>query len=141
MEQRKRIAMVAHDRQKPAMVDWARRNRATLARHRLWGTGTTGAKVAEGADLPVTLLKSGPLGGDLQLGAMIAEGELDILFFFIDPLSAHPHDVDVKALLRISTLNQTVLACNVATADFIMRSGLMDGPYEPAATAAEQREC
>lgn len=131
MEPRKRIAMVAHDSQKPAMVAWAKRHRDVLAGHELWGTGTTGGRVAEGAGLDVTLLKSGPLGGDLQLGAMITEGRLDILFFFTDPLAALPHDVDVKALLRISTLNQTVIACNAATADFIIGSSLMNAPYDP----------
>lgn len=132
MSDRKRIALVAHDRQKPDMVAWAQVNRRTLAQHELWGTGTTGGLVAQEAGLSVQLLKSGPLGGDQQLGAMIAEGRLDILVFFSDPLSAMPHDVDVKALLRISTLHQIVLACNRATADFIVSSDLLNRRYKAA---------
>lgn len=130
MPPQKRIALVAHDLQKPAMVEWAGRHRARLSRHLLWATGTTGARVAEETGLPITRLKSGPLGGDQQLGAMIAEGRLDILIFFVDPLSAMPHDVDVKALLRISTLAQTAFACNAATADFILESVLFDHAYD-----------
>ncbi|SFC89846.1 methylglyoxal synthase [Tropicimonas isoalkanivorans] len=131
MKARKRIALVAHDAMKPALVAWAARNREVLARHELWGTGTTGGKVAEGTGLEVKRLKSGPLGGDQQIGAMIAEGELDILVFFSDPLTAMPHDVDVKALLRISTLGQVVVACNAATADFVVASSLFDSDYTP----------
>lgn len=129
---KKRIALVAHDRQKPAIVAWAKFNRDILAICELWGTATTGGLVAKEAELDVTLLKSGPLGGDQQLGAMIAEGRLDILIFFADPLAAMPHDVDVKALLRISTLNQTALACNRTTADFVIAASLFNQPYEVA---------
>ncbi|WP_068119295.1 methylglyoxal synthase [Tropicimonas marinistellae] len=136
MAARKRIALVAHDAMKPALVAWAARNRDVLARHDLWGTGTTGGKVAEGTGLEVTRLKSGPLGGDQQIGAMIAEGELDILVFFSDPLTAMPHDVDVKALLRISTLEQVVVACNAATADFVVASGLLEAAYSPVESEA-----
>lgn len=128
MSATKRIALVAHDNQKSGMVAWATANRDALSRHALWGTGTTGGLIAEATGLEVTRLKSGPLGGDQQLGAMIAEDKLDILIFFTDPLSAHPHDVDVKALLRISTLKEVVLACNAATADFILASRLIDAP-------------
>lgn len=123
-----RIALVAHDTQKAALADWARRHRDALAQHTLWATGTTGLRVTEATGLPVTRLKSGPLGGDQQLGAMIAERRLDILIFFTDPLTAMPHDVDVKALLRISTLNQVAMACNERTADFILTSPLMRAP-------------
>jgi methylglyoxal synthase len=130
MHTKKRLALVAHDLQKPAIVAWAKRHRDVLERCELWGTGTTGGMVARETGLRITLLKSGPLGGDLQLGAMIAGEQLDILIFFTDPLTAMPHDVDVKALLRISTLNQTVLACNWATADFVLTSRLFDQPYE-----------
>lgn len=129
----KRVALVAHDAKKAEMVEWARANIDRLRRHRLWATGTTGALVTKETGLDITLLKSGPLGGDLQLGAMIAGDELDILIFFSDPLSAMPHDVDVKALLRISTLRQTVIACNRATADYVFQSSLLDLP----ATAGE----
>jgi methylglyoxal synthase len=132
MPGRKRLALVAHDRKKPAIAAWAKANRDALAQCHLWGTGTTGALVARETGLNVTLLKSGPLGGDLQLGAMIAEGQLDILIFFTDPLTAMPHDVDVKALVRISTLNETILACNEATADFVIASRLFHEPYENA---------
>lgn len=124
----KRIALVAHDAKKDEMVAWALEHAAVLHRHHLWATGTTGSRVAEETGLAITLLKSGPLGGDQQLGAMIVEGGLDILIFFTDPLSAMPHDVDVKALIRISTLNQTVLACNRATADLIIRAIQRDDP-------------
>lgn len=129
MGPRKRIALVAHDSQKPDMVAWAEANQPMLAQHELWGTGTTGSQVAEGTSLDISLLKSGPLGGDQQLGAMIVEGRLDILIFFTDPLAALPHDVDVKALQRISTLYQTVIACNRATADFVMRSDFTNATY------------
>ncbi len=128
----KRIALVAHDARKEEMVAWARANLRLLQRHRIWATGTTGRLVAEETGLEICLLKSGPLGGDQQLGAMIAEDKLDILVFFSDPLSSMPHDVDIKALLRISTLKQTVVACNRATADYVFHSSLM---HEPANTA------
>ena len=125
-----RIALVAHDRMKDEMVCWAEKNIDRLKPHELYATGTTGARVSEKTGLEIILLKSGPVGGDQQLGAMIVEGRLDILFFFTDPLSAMPHDVDVKALLRISTLQQTVIACNRATADFVIRSELFGQPLE-----------
>lgn len=122
----KRIALVAHDEKKAEMVEWARDNVDILGRHKIWGTGTTGRLVAEQTGLEISLLKSGPMGGDQQLGAMIVDGELDVLFFFTDPLSALPHDVDVKALLRVSTLYQTVIACNRATADFVIHSRMFE---------------
>lgn len=125
---KKAIAIVAHDACKADMVEWATENVESLRPHHLKGTGTTGGLVAEKTGLSVELLRSGPLGGDQQLGALIAEGQLDILIFFTDPLSAMPHDVDVKALLRISTLMQIAVACNRATADFIIHSPLMNAP-------------
>lgn len=121
----KRIALVAHDNMKDSLVAWTLRHREALNRHALWATGTTGGRIRDATGLDVTLLLSGPLGGDQQLGAMIAEERLDVLIFFTDPLSAHPHDVDVKALTRISTLKQTVMACNEATADCVMGRGIM----------------
>lgn len=139
MEARKRIALVAHDSRKPAIVDWASRNRSRLSRHDLWGTGTTGGQVTDATGLAVSLLKSGPLGGDQQLGAMIAEGRLDILIFFTDPVATLPHDVDVKALIRISILHQTVIACNSATADFVMGSALIEQLNTAAEIAATPR--
>lgn len=115
-----RIGLVAHDDRKDEMVAWAKLNRAKLARHELWGTGTTGARVAKGTRLKVNLLKSGPLGGDAQLGAMIAEGRLDVLIFFQDPLTAMPHDVDIKSLGRLATLYDILFATNHKTADAVL---------------------
>ena len=119
-----RIGLVAHDDKKDEMCAWATQHRQQLSEHELWGTGTTGGRVMEATGLPVTLLKSGPLGGDQQLGAMIAEGRLDVLIFFIDPLSAQPHDVDVKALTRLATLYDVLYACNKSTAEAVLRGGL-----------------
>jgi methylglyoxal synthase len=131
MNAEKRIALVAHDRKKPELVDWVRVNEATLARHRLWATGTTGARIVEACPrLAVTALRSGPLGGDQQIGALIAEGGIDILIFFVDPLSPMPHDVDVKALTRLSTLYNVAAATNRATADFLIASPYFDAAYE-----------
>lgn len=115
-----RIGLVAHDDKKDELVAWCAKNRETLARHELWGTGTTGGRINEGTGLDVTRLLSGPLGGDAQLGAMIAEGRLDALIFFQDPLTALPHDVDVKALTRLATLYNIPLAINHATADAVL---------------------
>jgi methylglyoxal synthase len=115
-----RIGLVAHDDKKDEMVAWAGANKAKLALHELWGTGTTGGRVAEGTELPITLLKSGPLGGDAQLGAMIAEGRLDALIFFQDPLTAMPHDVDIKSLTRLATLYNILFAPNHRTADAVL---------------------
>ena len=115
-----RIGLVAHDDKKADLVAWAQVNRAKLARHELWGTGTTGGRVIDGTGLSVTRLLSGPLGGDAQLGAMIAESRLDVLIFFQDPLTALPHDVDVKALTRLATLYNVPFAVNRATADAVL---------------------
>lgn len=117
------MGLVAHDRLKPALVEWAQSWSAELAKLALFATGTTGGKVAEALPaLSVTRLKSGPLGGDLQLGALIAEERIDALIFFVDALSPHPHDVDVKALIRMATLAGIPFACNRATADAILRA-------------------
>lgn len=115
-----RIGLVAHDDKKADLVAWAQVNRDKLARHELWGTGTTGGRVIDGTGLSVTRLLSGPLGGDAQLGAMIAESRLDVLIFFQDPLTALPHDVDVKALTRLATLYNVPFAVNRATADAVL---------------------
>jgi methylglyoxal synthase len=115
-----RIGLVAHDDKKDEMCAWAVHHKHKLGEHELWGTGTTGGRVMSATGLPVTLLKSGPLGGDQQLGAMIAEGKLDVLIFFIDPLSAQPHDVDVKALTRLATLYDVPCANNKSTADAVL---------------------
>jgi methylglyoxal synthase len=114
------IGLVAHDDKKDDLCHWALANKAKLGQHQLWGTGTTGGRIIEATGLDVIRLKSGPLGGDQQLGAMIAEGKLDMLIFFIDPLSAQPHDVDVKALTRLATLYDVPFANNKSTADAIL---------------------
>ena len=126
--------MVAHDNCKPDLLDWARFNRDLLARHRLVATGTTGRLLERELALDVELLRSGPLGGDLQIGARIAEGGIDLLVFFWDPLEAQPHDPDVRALLRIAVVWNVPVASNRATADFLVSSPLLGSEYE-ASTA------
>lgn len=116
------IALVAHDQRKDALIAWAQAHAAELGRHRLYATGTTGGRLKAETGLEVTALKSGPLGGDAQIGGMIAEGRIDALVFFIDPLSALPHDVDVKSLLRLAILYDTLLAVNEATASAVFRA-------------------
>ena len=130
MSERKRIALIAHDNRKPDLLDWARYNRGTLSRHLLFATGTTGSWLETELDLRVQRFLSGPLGGDQQVGAGIAEGRIDFVIFFWDPLEPHPHDVDVKALLRIAVVYNVPIACNRATADFMLSSPLMDREYE-----------
>jgi methylglyoxal synthase len=129
LDDRKRIALIAHDNRKLDLLDWARFNRGTLARHELFGTGTTGALVEAEIGVPVHRFLSGPLGGDQQIGAGIAEGRVDIVIFFWDPLMSQPHDVDVKALLRIAVVHDCPIACNRATADFLLSSPLLGAPY------------
>jgi methylglyoxal synthase len=131
MPLRKQIALIAHDNRKSDLLAWSRFNRETLAEHELYATGTTGALIAEELDLPVNRFLSGPLGGDQQVGAAIAEGRIDFVIFFWDPLEPHPHDVDVKALLRIAVVYNVPIACNRSTADFLLSSPLMGVPYEP----------
>jgi methylglyoxal synthase len=130
MARRKRIALIAHDNRKGEMLEWARYNRETLGRHQLLATGTTGETLAEELDLDVVRFLSGPLGGDQQMGAAIAEGRVDVVIFFWDPLEPLSHDVDVKALLRIAVLYNVPIACNRATADFVLSSPLLEGEYE-----------
>ena len=138
MEPSKRIVLIAHDNRKEDLLEWAVFNRGTLAEHELFATGTTGALVAGALGLPVERFLSGPLGGDQQVGAAIAEGRLDLVVFFWDPLLPQPHDVDVKALLRIAVVHNVPIACNRATADFLLSSPLLSGPYERVGTAAER---
>ena len=140
---RKRIGLVAHDNKKQDLIEWARYNRGMLAAHDLVATGTTGLMLQRELDLPVTLLQSGPLGGDLQVGAMIADGSIDFLVFFWDPLEPQPHDTDVKSLLRIAVVWNIPVACDRASADFMISSPLMTGSYErrvPDYTAHNERE-
>jgi methylglyoxal synthase len=134
-EGRKRIALIAHDNLKQAMLEWARYNQGTLAGHELVATGTTGALLVEELGLPVHVFLSGPLGGDQQIGAAIAEGRIDVVIFFWDPLEPHSHDVDVKALLRIAVVYNVPIACNRSTADFLLSSPLLASNYEPEARA------
>jgi methylglyoxal synthase len=129
---RKRIAMVAHDHRKHDLLEWAEFNKTVLARHELIATGTTGKLLEERLDRPVKKMLSGPLGGDQQVGAMIAEGLIDVLIFFWDPMEAQPHDPDVKALLRLAVAWNIPTASNRATSDFLMTSPLMHEEYESA---------
>jgi methylglyoxal synthase len=130
MSTRKRVALIAHDNCKSDLLDWARYNRGTLGEHELYGTGTTGALLHKELGLSVTRFLSGPLGGDQQVGAAIVEGRIDFVIFFWDPLEPQPHDVDVKALLRIAVVHNVPIACNRATADFLLSSPLMHAPYD-----------
>lgn len=130
MGARKGIALIAHDNRKADLLEWARFNQGTLSRHDLFGTGTTGGLLAAELGLHVTRFKSGPLGGDQQVGAGIAEGRIDFVIFFWDPLEPQPHDVDVKALLRLAVVYNVPIACNRSTADFILSSPLMESAYD-----------
>ena len=126
---RKRIGLVAHDNKKRDLIDWARYNRMLLEAHDLVATGTTGTLMEDAIGVGVEKLQSGPLGGDQQLGALIAEGDIDLLVFFWDPLEPQPHDPDVKALLRIAVVWNIPIACNRASADYLISSPLMTSDY------------
>lgn len=130
MAKKKTVAIVAHDNKKQDLLAWAKFNREALAGHKLIATGTTGKLLHTELDLPVERLQSGPLGGDQQVGAKISEGEIDVLIFFWDPLEPHPHDPDVKALLRIAVVWNIPIACNRASADFLISSSLMPQEYQ-----------
>jgi methylglyoxal synthase len=129
MSATKRIVLIAHDRRKQDLLEWVKVNVQVLRAHALFATGTTGALVARSTGLEVTRFRSGPLGGDQQVGARIAEGGVDVLVFFWDPLAPMPHDPDVKALLRLAVLYDIPTACNRATADFLVGSPLFHGDY------------
>jgi methylglyoxal synthase len=139
MGERKRIALIAHDNRKADLLQWARHNRGGLEAHDLLATGTTGSLLSEQLNLAVTCFRSGPLGGDYQIGAGVVEGRIDLVVFFWDPLEPHPHDVDVKALLRIAMVYNIPMACNQASADFMFSSPLMRREYRRCITDAQER--
>ena len=126
----KNIALIAHDQKKRELIDWCQEHREVLAKHFLCGTGTTARMITDSTGLPVKGYNSGPLGGDQQIGAKIVEGKIDFVIFFSDPLTAQPHDPDVKALLRIAQVYDTPIANNKASADFMITSSYMDQEYE-----------
>src|ERR1700736_1128800 len=130
MEDQKKIVLVAHDEKKQDLLAWARFNKELLRQHELYATGTTGRLLEQELGIAIHKLQSGPLGGDQQIGAMIAAGEIDVLIFFWDPLTSQPHDSDVRALLRIAVVWNIPVACNRATADFMITSPLMSGAYK-----------
>jgi methylglyoxal synthase len=130
LDKKKKIALIAHDFRKKDMIEWALKNKELLSRHFLCGTGTTASLISEETGLPVRPYKSGPLGGDQQIGAMISEGKVDFMIFFWDPLTTQPHDPDVKALLRIAVLYDIPVAMNRSTADYLLTSPLMEEEHE-----------
>ena len=125
LPKQKSIALIAHDNKKADIVNWAIKNKATLEKYELCGTGTTAKLISEATDLKVKRYLSGPLGGDQQIGAKVAEGKIDVVIFFWDPLSSQPHDPDVKALLRIAVVYDIPIAANRATADYVIHSELL----------------
>lgn len=131
---RKRIALIAHDNKKQELIEWAEYNKGVLSGHELYATGTTGALVEKETGLKINRLMSGPMGGDMQIGAMIVEEKIGMVIFFWDPMEAQPHDPDIKALLRISVVWNIPMACDRSTADFLIISPLMYEEYEAKMT-------
>ncbi len=130
MREKKNIALVAHDNKKQDLLEWVQFNRGLLEQHKIYATGTTGRLLEQELDIDIHTMQSGPLGGDQQIGAKISQGEIEFLVFFWDPLEPHPHDPDVKALLRIAVVWNIPIACNRASADFIFSSSLMSEAYD-----------
>ncbi|MGJ8453729.1 methylglyoxal synthase [Pseudothermotoga sp. U03pept] len=130
MEGKKKIALIAHDRRKKDLIEWVQFNKGTLSKHELYATGTTGTLIEQKTGLKVRKFKSGPLGGDQEIGAKISEGEIDVLIFFWDPLEPLAHDVDIKALIRIATVYNIPVAITRSTADFLISSPLFEKEYE-----------
>lgn len=130
IEKQKNIALIAHDNKKAELIDWCNEHKEILKKHFLCGTGTTARMITDQTGLPVKGYNSGPLGGDQQIGAKIVEGKVDFVIFFSDPLTAQPHDPDVKALLRIAQVYDIPIANNRSSADFMILSSLMDQTYE-----------
>ena len=130
LEKNKKIALVAHDNKKSDLIEWAKFNRTLLEHHIVYATGTTGGLLEKELDFEILKLQSGPLGGDQQIGSKIVEGDIDFLIFFWDPLEPVPHDPDVKALLRMAVVWNIPMACNRASADFLISSPLMDEEYD-----------
>jgi methylglyoxal synthase len=137
MNKKKAIALIAHDNMKQSLVEWAKFNKHLLSKHDLYATGTTAAVLSKELGLKIAVLQSGPLGGDQQIGARITEGTIEFLIFFWDPLEPHPHDPDVKALLRIAVLWNIPIACNRSSADFMISSPLMSEEYNRLIAEAE----
>lgn len=134
LQAKKRIALVAHDNKKQELIDWAEYNREVLTHHDLFATGTTGSLIENATGLKVNKLRSGPMGGDLQIGSMVADEKIGVVIFFWDPMEAQPHDPDIKALLRISVVWNIPIACDRSTADFLITSPLMHEEYEAKMT-------
>lgn len=130
ISKQKKIALIAHDNKKKDLISWAKKNSNILSKHFLCGTGTTSRLISEETLLPVKAYRSGPLGGDQQIGASIVDGKVDFMIFFWDPLTSQPHDPDVKALLRIAVLFDIPVAMNQSSADFLLNSSFMDEEYE-----------
>ncbi len=130
IEKQKNIALIAHDGKKPVLIDWCEKNKDILKNHHLCGTGTTARMISDRTGLTVKGYNSGPLGGDQQIGAKIVEGRIDLIIFFSDPLTAQPHDPDVKALMRIAQVYDIPMAVNKASADFMIKSKFMDECYD-----------